>query len=143
MLSLVVLKGFFSSSAQRASGTSIAAVALGEGSHCWQQPCDLQKMCPALQEQPSFMWGPGLHGPTAHMGPPTPDSLPERWGGPCGCLSIALLAGEEINVPTGVSVSLGRCREVNTPSIQACAESWLEPRGGGVVPGVQRGLKGC
>lgn len=50
-------------------------------------------------------------------------------------LSIVLLAGEEINVPTGVSVSLGRCGEVNTPLIQACAESWLEPRGGELCQG--------
>lgn len=36
MLPLIVVKIFSSSSAQRASGTSIVAVALGRGSHCWQ-----------------------------------------------------------------------------------------------------------
>lgn len=91
------------------------------------------------------MWGPGLHGPTAQMGDPPPPRphCPKGGEGPVAALSIVLLAGEEINVPTGVSVSLGRCGEVNTPLIQACAESWLEPRGGGAVPGVQRGLQGC
>lgn len=36
-----------------------------------------------------------------------------------GHLHILLLAGEDINVPTADSMSLGWCRDVNTPLTQA------------------------
>ena len=65
---------------------------------------------------------------------------------PCGCSHIALLTGEEVNVPTGVGVSLGPCSEVNPPLIRACAGSRLEPLWGSLCWGfvrLRRGLKGC
>lgn len=144
MLSLVVLKGFFSSSAQRASGTGIAVVALGEGSHCRQRSCDLQKTCPALQEQPPFMWGPGLHGPTAQMRPP-PGLAAREVGRALWLFRHHAPGWRGDKCSHGCQWVPGTVRRGEYPfHTGLCGKLVRAPGGvGGVVPGVQRGLKGC